>query len=76
MLVEAGLEGDLIRDQAQVRALVRWSAAASASGELAACFAAEGLEPDEASACEKEEGWILGVLPRRRGPAAAGPPRG
>ena len=51
----------IIRDQAQVRVLVRWITHLDATGRLGALFAApEGMGPEALAACVEEEGWILG----------------
>jgi hypothetical protein len=56
------LDSDVtIRDQAQVRAVVRWISRLDAGGQLGALFAApDGLSPEELEACAQEEGWIIG----------------
>jgi hypothetical protein len=50
-----------IRDQAQVRAVVRWLSRLDENGQLGALFATpDGLSSEELDACIKEEGWIIG----------------
>ena len=51
-----------IRDQAQVRAVVRWLAAHDAAGTLGRLFAPPAdLSPAALAACCAEEGWLLGA---------------
>jgi precorrin-8X/cobalt-precorrin-8 methylmutase len=51
-----------IRDQAQVRAMVRWLADLDAAGNLGKFFAVpDGLLPEAQTLCVREEGWILGA---------------
>ncbi|MDQ2807152.1 MAG: hypothetical protein M3Z04_09625 [Chloroflexota bacterium] len=51
-----------IRDQAQVRAVVRWLAARDMAGTLGDLFAPPpDLSPDLRAACLAEEGWLLGA---------------
>jgi hypothetical protein len=51
-----------IKDQVQVRTLVRWAAEQDACGALAAYFdQPAGLTAADLHACVDEEGWILGV---------------
>lgn len=65
-LVEARRDRRLIRDRAQVRAVVEWAAELDGRGELARWFAPpEGLRAGELARCVREEGWILGCAPRR-----------
>jgi hypothetical protein len=55
-----------IRDQAQVRAVVRWLAALDATGRLGPLFAAPAhLSPPALAVCVAEEGWMLGAGLRR-----------
>jgi hypothetical protein len=50
-----------IRDQAQVRAVVRWLAHLDTSNRLGALFVAPpDLPPEALARCQTEEGWILG----------------
>jgi hypothetical protein len=52
----------LIRDQAQVRAMVEWAASHDAGGSLARQFdVPANLGYTERLRCEREEGWILGA---------------
>ena len=51
-----------IKDQVQVRTLVRWAAERDASGTLAAYFdQPTGRTMEAVRVCVEEEGWILGV---------------
>ncbi|HET7479439.1 MAG TPA: hypothetical protein VFJ72_08000 [Rubrobacteraceae bacterium] len=55
------LDTDVIRDQAQIRAVVRWLSRLDEQGELARQFATpDGLTSESIEVCVKEEGWILG----------------
>lgn len=52
----------MIRDQAQVRAMVRWLADLDTNGLLGSLFAApEGLSTRAMNTCLEEEGWMLGA---------------
>jgi hypothetical protein len=52
----------LIKDQAQVRAMVGWLANLDASGQLLPLFdRPAGLSDESAVACVEKEGWILGA---------------
>ncbi|HEY7354846.1 MAG TPA: hypothetical protein VH590_00225, partial [Ktedonobacterales bacterium] len=55
-----------IRDQAQVRAMVRWLADLDAANQLSRLFIAPGgLSASALAACVAEEGWVLGAgVPR------------
>jgi hypothetical protein len=56
------LQPGLIRDQAQVRAMVQWAATEDSAGQLTARFQQPaGLTPQQVEQCEHEEGWILGA---------------
>ncbi len=56
-----------IRDQAQVRAMVRWFADLDAVGSLGRLFAApDDLPPEAQVLCVREEGWILGANKKQR----------
>lgn len=57
------LDSDVcIRDQAQVRAVVRWLSRLDAAGQLGALFTEpDGLTREALDACVREEGWIIGV---------------
>jgi hypothetical protein len=51
-----------IRDQAQVRAVVRWLARLDSAGQLSSLFALPpALSPEARAICVAEEGWILGA---------------
>ncbi len=51
-----------IRDQAQVRAVVRWAADLDTAGQLGRLFAApETLSARALATCLEEEGWMLGA---------------
>lgn len=51
-----------IRDQAQVRAMVRWLTDLDAAGALGKLFSApDDLPPEAQALCVQEEGWILGA---------------
>ena len=56
------LDADVaVRDQAQVRAVVRWLSQIDEAGELAALFAApNNLATKALDSCVREEGWIIG----------------
>jgi hypothetical protein len=55
------LDQDVIRDQAQVRATVRWFSKLDDKGRLGDQFDTPvDLPADEIHACVEEEGWILG----------------
>lgn len=50
-----------VRDQAQVRAVVRWLSRLDEAGELAQLFVApSNLSAEALDLCAKEEGWIIG----------------
>jgi hypothetical protein len=51
----------LIKDQAQVRALCLWADAMDSSGNLGSYFAAPMLPFNEIERCVNAEGWILGT---------------
>jgi precorrin-8X/cobalt-precorrin-8 methylmutase len=55
-------EPDLIRDQAQVRAMGGWAREMDRAGRLGHLFdMPTGLAPEQCSQCVEEEGWILGA---------------
>lgn len=55
------LDTEVIRDQAQVRAVAHWMSRLDEQGDLAQLFAApDGLTSEDLEICTKEEGWILG----------------
>lgn len=61
-IVNDQLEEGLIRDEAQVRAMVRWAAMQDASGGLGNRFQRPpDLTDHEVLQCENEEGWVLGA---------------
>jgi hypothetical protein len=50
-----------VRDQAQVRAVVRWLCRLDEAGELEQLFTApDNLAPNALTSCVNEEGWIFG----------------
>jgi hypothetical protein len=51
----------LVKDQAQVRAMCQWAEAQDAAGTLAPFFSPQNLSVTELERCVNEEGWILGV---------------
>lgn len=53
-------DGDMVRDEVQVRVAAAWLASAAAAGTIAGLFAPE-LTAAERCIVEREEGWILGV---------------
>ena len=60
-IVNDQLEEPPIRDEAQVRAMVRWAANEDAKGGLATWFDSPvGLDHRQIGVCIHEEGWILG----------------
>lgn len=53
---------DMIRDQAQVRAMCEWAAELDEQGDLGWLFAEpNGLNQQQVRVCVEEEGWILGA---------------
>ena len=55
------LEAGLLRDEAQVRAMVLWAAIQDANGNLGTQFDVPiGLNDGQVGLCIHEEGWILG----------------
>jgi len=60
-IVNDQLQDGLIRDEAQVRAMVKWAASQDAESNFGVRFAVpEGLDDGQVSRCRHEEGWILG----------------
>lgn len=57
------LDAGVIRDQGQVRAVVRWLSRLDEAGGLAQLFAApSNLAAEALGSCVREEGWILGSV--------------
>jgi len=54
---------DMIRDQAQVRALCEWAAELDEQDQFGQLFACPGgLDRQQVRSCVQEEGWILGAV--------------
>jgi hypothetical protein len=54
-------DSQLIKDQAQVRAMCLWADSQDAAGTLAPFFSPPNLSLAELERCVNEEGWILGA---------------
>lgn len=53
----------LIRDQAQVRAMCQWASTLDQQGSFGQYFATpKGLTPNQIQICTEHEGWVLGAV--------------